>query len=58
MQNTEFAKYECLKYPNDWINLLIQQRKSRFIGWNNVLKTDEDFSSMIWTFVFSMKFRM
>ena len=47
LQSTEFAKLH-LNYPSAWIKLLIQQRKSRSIRWNSVLKTDEEFLSMIW----------
>ena len=37
---------------------LIQQLKSRSIQWNIVLKTDNDFLSMTWILVASIKFRM
>ena len=41
-----FCWVECLKCPNTQINFLFQQRKWRYTRWKNVVKTDEDFSSI------------
>ena len=57
LQDTEFAKL-CLKRPCDRMNLLILRRKSRSIRWNSVLKTEEQFLSLIWMLLPSIKFLM